>query len=136
MVGRNPRVSGTYGSEHDGLCCRREGIWVCSYTCPGCGGRLCIHSRGGLSGVRRRWVKLAQGGSCGVSQHVAMSALDESRAITCDDEFNWFTKHKHALLSGGFYYGVSSVHYGYQDGACRDSEDVGGILLPVWRHPE
>ena len=83
-----------------------------------------------------RWMKFAQGGSCGVSQHVATSALDESRAITCDDEFNWFTKHKHALLSGGFYYGVSSVHYGYQDGACRDSEDVGGILLPVWRHPE
>ena len=58
------------------------------------------------------------------------------RAIACDNEFNWFTKHVHALLGGSFYYGVGSVHYGYQDSAGRDAENVGGILLPVRRHPE
>ena len=81
-------------------------------------------------------VKLAEGGSCGVTQHVAASALDETWAVACDDEFGLFTEHVDALLCGSFYDGVSGVNYRYQNGAKRDTKDVCGILLPVRRHPK
>ena len=67
---------------------------------------------------------------------MALSALDEPRAITCNDEFDLFTKHKYSLLCGGFDDGIGGVHNGYQDSAGWDAEDVGGVLLPVRRHPK
>ena len=82
------------------------------------------------------WVEFAQGGSCRVSQQVAPPALDESQTVTCYDELNRFSKHENALLGGSLDYGVGGVHNGYQYGTGWDSEDVGGVLLPVWRHPE
>ena len=71
-----------------------------------------------------------------MSQHVAASALDETWAVACDDEFGLFTEHVDALLCGSFYDGVSGVNYRYQNGAKRDAKDVCGILLPMRRHPK
>ena len=52
------------------------------------------------------WMKFTKRGPRGVAQHVATSALDEPRAVACNDEFDWFTKHEDALLRGGLDDGV------------------------------
>ena len=67
---------------------------------------------------------------------MAASALDETWAVTCDNEFGLFTEHEDALLCGGFYDGVGGVYYRYQNGAKGDAEDIRGVLLPMRRHPK
>ena len=58
------------------------------------------------------WVQFAERGPRGVAQHVAASALDEPRAVACNDEFDRFAEHKDTLLCGGFDDGVRSVYDG------------------------
>lgn len=67
---------------------------------------------------------------------MAPPALDEAGAIAGNYKFSALAKHEYSLLCGVLDDRIGGVHNWNQDGAGGAAEDVGRVLLPVWRHSE